>query len=239
VSLIDRLPREFQEVLRPGKLAVALTIIILVGVAYWYLGSPGPRLLQNAEPGFHAAAFKIGLAAALMLVVPLIATFALGMKPSELGLRLGDARYGLLATVIVTSILVVPLFFAADDPLIQDTYPWAGHWPGQSVKNLAMWIGMLLIYYVSFEYFFRGFMIKAIEPHWGLAAAIWAQAIASTLVHLGKPPAETITALPAGILFGIMAVRGRSILWPALLHLNVGLITDLSSLWRQGQLLSS
>ena len=237
MSPIDRLPVEFQRVLRPTQLTAALTIVCLVAVAYWYFGSPGPRLLHGAGRGFHEATWNIGLAVALMLVLPLACGIPLGLRPAELGLRLGDVRYGLVSTAIVISILIVPLFLASDDPTLKDTYPWAGDWPGRSASNLVVWIGLLALYYVSFEYFYRGFLIKAIEPHWGIGAAIWVQAIASTLVHLGKPPAETLTALPAGLLFGIMAVRGRSILWPALLHLCVGLVTDLSSLWRQDLLL--
>ena len=62
------------------------------------------------------------------------------------------------------------------------------------------------------------------------------QAFAATAVHFGKPLPETLAALPGSLLFGLMAVRARSIVWPALIHFVVGASTDVFSLYHQGQL---
>ena len=62
------------------------------------------------------------------------------------------------------------------------------------------------------------------------------QTVASTLVHLGKPLPETLAAIPFGLLFAVLAVRGRSLVWPILLHLVIGLSTDVWSLHHQGWL---
>jgi membrane protease YdiL (CAAX protease family) len=72
---------------------------------------------------------------------------------------------------------------------------------------------------------------------WGLGAAVWLQAVASALVHLGKPLAETLAAIPFGLVFAVLAIRSRSLLWPILLHLLIGLMTDLFALHYQGWLL--
>ncbi|HLU82138.1 MAG TPA: CPBP family glutamic-type intramembrane protease, partial [Trueperaceae bacterium] len=58
----------------------------------------------------------------------------------------------------------------------------------------------------------------------------------ATLIHVGKPLAEVIAALPASLLFGVMALRSKSILYPALLHLLIGLALDVAILARQGVL---
>ena len=79
-------------------------------------------------------------------------------------------------------------------------------------------------------------MLRVIEPVWGLSAAIWTQTLASTLIHLGKPPAETFAALFAGLLFAVLAVRGRSLLYPIVLHLVIGISTDVFVLAQQGLL---
>ena len=77
-------------------------------------------------------------------------------------------------------------------------------------------------------------MLRVLADHWGLEAAVWTQALLSTLIHLGKPPAETLAAFPAGFLFALLAVRTQSLLWPILLHLIIGLVTDATVLGRQG-----
>jgi len=56
------------------------------------------------------------------------------------------------------------------------------------------------------------------------------------LVHVGKPWSETLAAFPVSLLFGVQAVRGRSIWWPVLIHWWVGCVVDTSSLHWQGQL---
>ena len=94
------------------------------------------------------------------------------------------------------------------------TYPWAGEWPGRSALHFAAWGALYALYYAAFEFFYRGFMVGVLRDRWGLEAAVWTQALLSTLIHLGKPLAETLAAFPAGFLFAFLAIRTRSLLWP-------------------------
>lgn len=235
-SPIPFLPDETEQVLRPCRLAVYMTVATLCAVAYWYLGTPGPQLAADYERGFDAAVGHMAWAVVFYLVVPLLALVFARDSVSEAGLRVGDAAYGIKTIAVVTVIIVPIMFLSGNDPLIQGTYPWPGAWPGQSPANLAQWLAIYFPYFVAFEFFFRGFLIQAIRPHWGVGAAIWVQAFAATAVHFGKPLPETLAALPASLLFGLMAVRARSIVWPALLHFVVGASTDVFSLYHQGQL---
>jgi len=98
-------------------------------------------------------------------------------------------------------------------------------------------VGIYALYYIAFEFFYRGFLLRVVETSWGPGPAIWVQTLASTLVHLGKPMPEVLAAIPAGLVFGALALRSRSILYPALLHLSIGVATDLFSLAHQGLLL--
>jgi membrane protease YdiL (CAAX protease family) len=231
------LPDETEQVLRPGRLAVRLCAATLLATAYWYLGTPGPTLLGAAPRSPETAEQGIAWAVGLLFVAPILVMAATGASVREAGLRLGDVSYGVRAWLLVWAIMIPLTFLGAGDPAVQATYPWAGAAVGASPAALGRWIAVLGAYYLAFELFFRGFLVQAIRPHWGVGAAIWVQALASTLVHAGKPPAETLAALPAGLLLGLMAVRSRSIVWPALLHLAVGISTDLFVLHRQGFLL--
>lgn len=217
-----------------ARLSWLLLLAILVQLGYWYLGSPGPSLLSESERSLGTAAINIGWALLFFLLLPLAALRLSGSAASDALLQVGDARFGLRAVLAMSFIAAPLLFLGARDPALQATYPWAGSWPGLSAATFLAWAGLYGLYYLSYEFFYRGFLLRLIEPAWGLHAAIWAQALASALVHLGKPPLETLAAVPMALVFAALAVRTRSILWPALIHLVIGLLTDAFSLYHQG-----
>ncbi len=219
-----------------SKLALYLLMAALLQIAYWYLGSPGPQLLRDTPRTLPTALFNIGTALVFLLLLPAGLMLGLGDSLRKVGLGLGNWRFGVSVTLVASLVAVVIMALGSTDPSLQLTYPWAGAWVGASPFNLLSWVFLYGLYYVSFEFFYRGFMLRVIEPVWGLSAAIWTQALASTLVHLGKPPAETFAALPAGLLFAVLALRGRSLLYPVILHLVIGLSTDVFILARQGAL---
>ena len=141
-----------------------------------------------------------------------------------------------LSAVLGLAVVAVPLIaLASGDAGLALTYPWAGAWPGESLGNLLLWVGVYFLYYLAFEAFYRGFVLHA-AMGLGTARAIWLQAIMATLVHLGKPLPEVLAAAPASLLFAVLALRSRSILYPALLHLVIGVTLDVAVLARAGQL---
>lgn len=242
-SPIPFLPDETEQVLKPARLSIYLTVATVAAVAVWYLAHPGPQILPQLGDGsgeitrdFDTGLHHVLWTLALYVGLPALAMLALRDSLRDAGLAIGDAAYGIKAMLIVSALALPALYMAADDPSIQATYPWAGAWPGASPGNLVTWLGLLLVFTFSFEFFFRGFLMQALRPHVGVGAAIWFQAIAATMVHLGKPLPETIAALPASLLFGLMAVRSRSIVYNVLLHLAVAGGTDVFSLVRQGLL---
>ena len=209
---------------------------LLCQVAYWYFGSPGPQLLALAPRDPLHALFNIGWALIFLLFVPQILMGLFGLTPRDAGLRLGDVRFGLPVTLLLSLVMIPLMFVGATDARIQATYPWPGAWPGLTTANLLVWTGFYSLYYLAFEFFYRGFMLRMLEPIWGLKTAIWVQMIASVLIHLGKPFPEVLAAIPGGLLFAVLAVRSRSLLWPILLHLVIGMSSDVFSLYHQGLL---
>ena len=216
--------------------SIALVVATLVMGAYWYIGSPGPALAPGFVRGWEPAFVAVMWALALFGAVPLFASLGLKYSLRECGLGLGDLKFNLQISALAMALVAVPMAFSANDPLVQGAYPWPGAWAGESAANLAQWLATYFVYYIAFEFFFRGFLIQSIAPRWGIANAIWVSAIACTLIHVGKPWSETLTAFPVSLLFGVMAVRGRSILFPAIVHWWVGAIVDTSALHWQGQL---
>jgi uncharacterized protein len=220
--------------LRPRPVRYLL-LAVVAQVLFWYLGSPGPHL-AGAPRTLATALATVGWAVVLLLAVPLGVMLVRRELPHSLGLAWGDWRVGAPATALMAAVAIAAMWIAARAPELQATYPLPGPWPGLSPGHLAAWTGFYLAYYVAFEFFYRGFMLRALEPLWGIAAAVWLQALASSLIHLGKPLPETLAALPFGLLLAVLAIRTRSLVWPILLHLAVGIATDVSSLQRQGWL---
>lgn len=218
--------------LKPLKLTFLLSAALLLQIAYWYLGSPGPTLLHGAPRTLEAALVNIGWAVLLLLVIPFTFLALLG-DAKRISFGLGNWRLGLSLTLGLGLAATFLMYLGSSDSALQGTYPWVGSWPGQSPATFLAWAGLYALYYVAFEFFYRGFLITVLTTYWGLAAAIWTQVLLSTLIHLGKPLSETLAAFPAGFLFAFLALRTRSLLWPVLLHLTIGLATDFFSLWRQ------
>src|SRR5690606_1296083 len=200
-------------------------------VAFWYLATPGPVLLRFAPRTLPTAADGIAWTLATLLLAPALLQLLTGGGLKELGFRLGDARLGLRA-VVVSVLIAVPLVALSSGQAsgLASMYPWAGAVVGSSVLALAAWALLYSAYYLAFEFFYRGFLLHALARPFGLTKALWLQAMAATLIHLGKPLPEALAAFPASLLFGVIAVRTRSILYPAAVHLVVGLTLDVAIL---------
>lgn len=216
-----------------------LAAAAVLQVAFWYLATPGPQVLSFAPRALDTAVVGITWSLVTLLAVPALLYTATGGSLREMGLTRGDRRFGWPAT-LVCSLIAVPVvaLAAAGSPDLAANYPWAGPEVGQSIGSLLGWAALYALYYLAFEAFYRGFLLRALEAPFGTSWAVWLQAFAATLVHLGKPLPEVLAALPASLLFGVLAVRSRSVVYPAVLHLVIGLTLDVVLLARAGELLS-
>jgi membrane protease YdiL (CAAX protease family) len=148
-------------------------------------------------------------------------------KLSHYGIKPGDMRYGFRFVLIALPFLVWAAYVGSANSAIQQEYPLAGIRIMGNWKLFLLVEWFYLIYYFSWEFLFRGFMIFGLEKKYGSLTAILIQTIPSAIVHIGKPASESFGAIVAGLLFGYLAIRTRSILYPFLLHAVVGIGTDL------------
>lgn len=85
----------------------------------------------------------------------------------------------------------------------------------------------VLLYYVSWEFFFRGFLQIGTERSVGCFNAILIGTAFSTFAHLGPHAmVETIGAIGGGILWGFFVYRTRSILPSLIMHATLGIGLD-------------
>ncbi|MCX5858503.1 MAG: type II CAAX endopeptidase family protein [Proteobacteria bacterium] len=191
--------------------------------------------LENIENGiFHfdkqaltlAQIYQCFAAFFLWALIPiLLIKFLIKDNLKDYGICLGDWRFGLKFFLLSIPILLPLLYLTSLNPEFPTEYPLAPL-AAQGVRGFILWELTYLVYYLGFEFIFRGYMQLGLLKRLGPFLAIMAQTIPSTIVHWGKPEGETIAAIVAGLAFGALAIRTRSILWGLLVHYFVGIATD-------------
>jgi len=102
-------------------------------------------------------------------------------------------------------------YLSATDPGLREKFPINPH-AGHSAAVFALHAATYLAYYAGWEFYFRGFLLFGLRGSVGDANAILIQVLASSLLHIGSPPAETFGAILGGLLWGMQALRTRSLI---------------------------
>jgi membrane protease YdiL (CAAX protease family) len=154
----------------------------------------------------------------LFFVIPVaITVIAFRENPREYGFQLGDWKAGLVLTIL-SIVLIAPVLWlvARSDPSMKDYYNW-------QVSSLPWKVGLDLFVW---EYLFRGWLLFGYARKFG-PEAIWLQAVPFALGHLGKPEVEALSTIFGGFVFGWIAYRTKSFLYPFLIHWFVSSFTIL------------
>jgi membrane protease YdiL (CAAX protease family) len=179
--------------------------------------------------GLYGYLWHFGSFFILMLLLPLLfARYRMKNRMVELGFGAGDLKYGLKLIAAAIPLLVVPLaFFASRMPEVRAEYPMLKLLHLR--HDIIFWYeaAYVLLYYVAWEFYFRGFMLFSLKERFGAASAVMIQTIPSCLAHIGKPEGEMLGSIPAGILFGYITFRTGSIWYAFALHASLGVLTDL------------
>jgi membrane protease YdiL (CAAX protease family) len=190
------------------------------------------------------------LSTLLFGIVPLLTSWALGLRREQLGLTSGITfmKKPLFLLALPVALLIGASGGASPD--LGSYYPYARdlskivgtHGIAHLGGHLAAYF---FLYYLPWEFFFRGFLLMPFalaarsvcdglqtDPAqrqaglFLLSAAILFQTIPSTMLHFGHPFSELLSAIPAGLVFGYIAYASRSIVPALLLHALVGFGTD-------------
>jgi membrane protease YdiL (CAAX protease family) len=123
-------------------------------------------------------------------------------------------------------IIVLVAFLTSKNPSFQAEYPLYRDLLQNQNMGLQYWL-MYGLYYFGWESFFRGFMLFGLKDKFGELNSVLIQTIPSCLVHIGKPDAEIFSSIIAGVVFGLLALRTRSI-WPIFIwHWGLGITLDI------------
>lgn len=151
------------------------------------------------------------------LIPLLIIRFGFGESPRAFGLTLGDWRQGTKLTLLFVGALLPLVAIASRTPAMLAYYAGEGGRWQELIHPIAVSL-------IGWGFLFRGFLLFSPTALMGPTAII-VPAVPFALVHLGKPEIETITTIIGGSLFGWVAWKTRSVLYPYLIHLSIYTLT--------------
>ena len=216
-----------KEDLQPTVILLAAAIMTTLQRTFGSLDA-ARRFFPGCD-GMTASLFMFSTAFVLFGAIPMLVVLnVFGEDPAEYGLRLGEWKFGLRATALLLPLIACTLLYPASvNPEIRQAFPFApeaGRSPGAFLMFQAP---RGILFYTAWEFFFRGFILFGLRRYVGDWMAICIQTIPQCLWHIGMPTGELLSTIAGGVLFGVIALRTRSILWPMLLHFSMGVVLDL------------
>lgn len=164
------------------------------------------------------------------LAVPLLIVLVAAPGPRDflwfVGLTPGHVGTGLLFAAVGVPVALAAGFIGSRDPAMQAQYPFSKEACADLKKFVRFEIAYFVLYYLPWEFVFRGLLFFPLVPTVGFIPALALQTIISTLYHFGHPPSEIFAALGAGVIFGLIAYATGSIFYTAIIHAAVGIGSD-------------
>lgn len=209
---------------------------------YLFLTNPDPKSFE--EYNF----INTGLCLWLPLMIIL---FVFRQEPNQFGLTRGDQRLGMKWVWIAWIGMILPLVFYSYQTSAKQFYV-QGRLESYYLTGLGTVLNPILhtvnykallyfelgmgFYMFCWEFFFRGFLLFGLQKsRLGTWGAVGVQALLFMLLHwawkdhnqAAKPTLETWSALPGGIILGILALKTRSFLYGFLAHWAISVTLDL------------
>ena len=221
-----------------GSIILIIFLIVIqryYGQSKFFANNFGDFVINLPLPSIWSRLYSTFACVILYLITPYVyIRLAFNEKLKDHGWTLkGIARYKWLyiAMILVVLPLVVLVSFSKSFsehyPLYQDA--------GSSLIALIIWELSYGLYFVIIEFFFRGFMVFSLARYIG-SLSIFVMNIPYVMIHFGKPAAETIGSIIAGIALGTLSLRTRSIFGGVIVHITIAYGMDIMALIQKGQL---
>ncbi|MGQ0828748.1 MAG: CPBP family glutamic-type intramembrane protease [Bacteroidota bacterium] len=152
-------------------------------------------------------------------------------KFSEYGLSFKGAFIDYKVYLLMLCVMAPLVLFFSGTESFQSRYPFYDMKEGESVyPNLVIWELFYFVQFFALEFFFRGFMLHGTKQRFGFYS-VFVMTIPYCMIHFGKPFPETISAIIAGIVLGILSLKSRSIWLGVAIHYTVAITMDLCALY--------
>ena len=218
------------------KMVYALLFATVILFVYFYFGSYSafekffPNL-QNLD--FWKVIYHNCMAFVLFFGLGFVfSKFVLKNNVEQMGLKKGNYKLGLILCGIAS--IIVPLLALSTvlSPEMCETYPMINFATFGNWYYILSYFVSYFLYYVGWEFLFRSVILFSCEEKCGVLGAIVISTLVSALIHssiagFGKPMVETLSAIPAGLIFGYITSKTKSIYYSLYIHMLVGFLTDM------------
>ena len=194
-----------------AQTATVLTLYAVLVLVHVRLGGRG-FFLDHVAPGASALAewaWWFGLKGVLGFGIPvLVLVWVFRQRPTAIGLSLGDWRFALTVFAVYLPLVVIGTWILSDQAPFQAEYPHLRE-AAESWRVFGAYHGWFLLYWLGWEYLWRGFVLFGTARTLGVHA-IFVQAIPFAMLHLSKPVPELALSVVGAILLGALVWRCRS-----------------------------
>jgi len=179
-----------------------------------------------ASQAAAAATYSFLSCFVLLGVIPaLIVKLVFRQRLSDYGVQFGDRLRTIRSFALMAPFLILIAYSGSGEPAVAAEYP-INRGVLYSPQMFAFHAVTYLFFYLGWEFHFRGFLQFGLQEKLGRVNSLLVQVLASSLLHIGKPDIESFSAIVAGIVWGIVAYRTRSILSGTLQHYTLGILLD-------------
>ncbi|MBD3350764.1 MAG: CPBP family intramembrane metalloprotease [Candidatus Lokiarchaeota archaeon] len=213
-----------------------IVLMIFVCIPYALFGM---NFMGIDRTDFNYILFCFGITFISLFLIPLFFNHVFWKYPGNtLGSQLGNKKLGII--ILLISLIAIPaMYIGSADPDLQNTYPLAQEW-FKSFETNPQWVmfffyelSYALLYYIPYEFFWRGFVQLGLSKSWGdvnKSKGMWKSillvTVITTILHATKPISEIIGAALVGILFGYLAEKTKSWYYIFGIHCFIGILTD-------------
>jgi membrane protease YdiL (CAAX protease family) len=187
---------------------------------------------ENASLFMVVKKYNFIILASLGTIIVTVFLLILGrVDIRKYGFSFGKMKFWVPITVIFFIFMIPLIFWSSGLESFQKTYPMLPlakkGFIGFIVAELSF--GLFFVYW---EYFFRGYMLFALEKKMGFLTANLLQAMAFAFMHLGKPELEVYSSLVGGLIIGWLAWKSKSFLPAFIIHWAIQITMDLFAVIR-------
>jgi membrane protease YdiL (CAAX protease family) len=215
------------------KPTIVLFLSPFLMVTWKYFGDP--KYLAAAIPeacvlfadrSATGAVYSFAASFVLLGLIPaLVVWLVFRERLADYGVRFGDRVRTVRSALILCPCFLLAAYLGSGDPAVRAHYPLNPS-AGASPAMFAVHAASYLLFYLGWEFHFRGFLQIGLRQRLGDANALLVQVLASGVLHIGRPASETYLSFFAGLLWGILAFRTRSLLSGLLQHSLLGISLD-------------
>jgi membrane protease YdiL (CAAX protease family) len=208
--------------------------------AFSFLQNLGFNKLANSyallmEDKLYALTYWVGIIILFYGIVPLIIIkFVFKDKFSNYGLSIKGALKDYKIYLLLIGIMLPIVITASFTESFQHKYPFYKLQEGEGLfPRFFIWECLYLLQFFAVEFFFRGFMLHGNKQRFGFYS-ILVMTIPYCMIHFGKPLPETLAAIVAGLVLGVLSLKSNSIWLGVAIHFSVAITMDFCSLWQKG-----